>query len=74
MTQFEEQVLQDLAELKAHMRWIIGNGHEGKLQQLERRVQKHESVLQKFAGMGAAVGLIMTIIHFAFDYMRVVHR
>ena len=35
MTNFEERVLRDLGELKAHMRWIVGNGNEGKIQELE---------------------------------------
>jgi len=34
MTNFEERVLRDLGELKAHMRWIVGNGNEGKSRNL----------------------------------------
>ncbi len=50
MTNFEERVLRDLGELKAHMRWIVGNGNEGKIQELETRIQKHEAALQRTAG------------------------
>lgn len=74
MTQFEERVLRDLSELKAHMRWIVGNGNEGKLQEIETRLQKHESALQRMAGVGAAIGAAMTAVHFLFDYLRLGHR
>ncbi|HWR34721.1 MAG TPA: hypothetical protein VN622_02485 [Clostridia bacterium] len=74
MNSFEERVLSDLAELKAHMRWVLGNGNEGKIQELEIRVQKHDSYLQRAGGIGVAVGALMTLIHFAFDYLRVFQR
>lgn len=38
------------------------------------RLQKHESTLQRMAGVGAAVGALLTTAHFLFDYLRVVHR
>jgi len=50
MTNFEERVLRDLGELKAHMRWLVGNGNEGKIQELEARIRKHEAALQRTAG------------------------
>ena len=34
MSDFEQKVLSDLAEVKAHMRWLVGNGNEGKMQEL----------------------------------------
>ncbi len=74
MTQFEERVLRDLSELKAHMRWIVGDGNEGKLHEIEGRLRKHEAVLQKMGGVGAAAGALMTIVHFCFDYLRAVHK
>ena len=61
-------------ELKAHMRWIVGNGNEGKIQELESRLQKHEAALQRTAGLGVAVGILLTILHLALDSMRVMHR
>jgi hypothetical protein len=74
MTNFEERVLRDLGELKAHMRWIVGNGNEGKMQELETRIQKHEVALQRAAGLGVAVGVLLTIIHLALDSLRVIHH
>lgn len=74
MNDFEERVLRDLGELKAHMRWIIGSGNEGKIQEMEERLQKHEAYLQKLGGIGAAVGVLITLIHLAFDYLKVSHH
>ena len=74
MTQFEEQVLRDLAELKAHMRWIVGNGNPGKIQQLEGRMARQEGFLQKVMGLGIALGGLITLAHLAFDYLRVGQR
>ena len=48
MSDFEQKVLSDLAEVKAHMRWLVGNGNEGKMQELEERVGRHEAFLQRF--------------------------
>jgi hypothetical protein len=70
MTNFEERVLRDLGELKAHMRWIVGNGNEGKIQELESRIQKHEATLQRTAGIGVAAGVLLTVMHLALDSMR----
>lgn len=74
MTNFEERVIRDLGELKAHMRWIVGNGNEGKIQELEARLQKHEAVLQRVAGLGAATAALFTVMHFALDSFRAVHH
>lgn len=74
MTNFEERVLRDLGELKAHMRWIVGNGNEGKIQELEARIQKHEAALQRTAGLGVAAGVLLTIMHLALDSMRAIHH
>ncbi len=74
MTNFEERVLRDLGELKAHMRWIVGNGNEGKIQELEMRIQKHETALQRTAGLGVAAGILVTLMHLALDSLKVLHR
>ena len=74
MTQFEEQVLRDLSELKVHMRWIVGNGNQGKIQQLEGRIARQEGFLQKVMGLGIALGGLVTLAHLAFDYLRVGQR
>ncbi len=73
MNDFEERVLRDLAELKAHMSWLVGSGNEGKMQELEERVRKHDQGLQRLSGMGAAFGVLLTLVHVAIDYLRV-HR
>jgi len=74
MTNFEERVLRDLGELKTHMRWIVGNGNEGKIQELETRIQKHEAALQRTAGLGVAAGLLLTVMHLALESLRTIHR
>jgi hypothetical protein len=74
MTNFEERVLRDLGELKAHMRFIVGSGNEGKIQELEVRIQKHEAALQRTAGLGVAAGVLLTLIHLAVDSLRLVHH
>lgn len=61
------------AELKTHMRWLIGTGNEGKMQEVEERVQKHEAYLQRMGGIGAAFGVLLTLIHVMIDYLKVHH-
>lgn len=73
MSDFEEKVLSDLGELKAHMRWVVGNGNEGKIQELEERVQKHEAYLQRFTGIASAMAGVLTLFHVAIDYLRMRH-
>ena len=73
MSEFEQKVLSDLAELKAHMRWIVGNGNEGKIQEIEERVQRHEAYLQRFTGIATAVVSLLTLFHIAIDYLRLRH-
>ena len=57
MSDFEQKVLSDLAEVKAHMRWLVGNGNEGKVQELQERVDRHEAFLQRFTGNRHGGGL-----------------
>ena len=47
MTQFEERVLTELAEMKAHMAWLVGNGNEGKMHELEQRIKRQEISLYR---------------------------
>jgi hypothetical protein len=70
MTEFEKTVLADLSELKAHMRWLIGNGNPGRLQELEARVEQHEAMLQRGAGIAIAAGVLLTLVHIGIDYLR----
>jgi hypothetical protein len=73
LTEFEQKVLSDLAELKADMRWLVGNGNSGMIQEIEQRVDRHEAYLQRFTGIATAVGALLTFFHFAIDYLRL-HR
>ena len=73
LTDFEQKVLSDLGELKANMRWVIGNGNQGKIQEIEERVERHEAYLQRFTGVATAVASILTFFHLAIDYMLYRH-
>jgi UDP-N-acetylmuramoylalanine-D-glutamate ligase len=71
MTDFEKQVLEDLAELKTNMRWIAGGDNRpGKLQELTEQVQRHEAFLQKARGLSAAMACLFTVVHLGIDYLR----
>jgi len=74
MTSFEERVLKDLGELKTHMRWLVGSGNEGKMRELENRIQKHEAALQRAAGLGLAAGVLLTVLHLALDSLSVIRH
>lgn len=74
ISDIQNTIASAIEQLKAHMRWIVGNGNEGKLQEIETRLQKHEAALQRMAGVGAAIGAAVTAVHFVFDYLRVGHR
>jgi len=74
MTSFEEKVLKDLGELKTHMRWLVGSGNEGKMRELENRIQKHEAALQRAAGLGLAAGVLLTVLHLALDSLSVIRH
>lgn len=77
MSEFEERVLAELAEVKsslaevrAHLRWLLGNGNPGLIAQLEERVARHEAYVQKAAGVGTVLAVLLTIAHLAMDYLR----
>ena len=70
MTDFESQVLSDLAQLKTQMHALLGNGQPGRLHQLEQRVEHHEAFVQRAGGIGALFGFLITALHFALDYLR----
>jgi hypothetical protein len=62
-----------LDEVKAHMRWLVGNGNEGKIQELEEKVTRHEAFLQRFTGIATAVACLLTVVHFAIDLLKYRH-
>ena len=70
MTEFEKLVLADLATLKSEMKQLLGNGQPGRLRQLEQRVEEHERTLQRASGIGALLGVLLTIVHLAIDYLK----
>jgi hypothetical protein len=70
MTDFEKQVLADLAELKANMRWLVGNGRAGVIQELTERVEQHERFVQRAGGVGAVIAGLLTLLHVAVDYLK----
>jgi len=69
MTEFEGQVLSDLSVLKSQMLEVLGNGQPGRLSQLECRMFDHEKTVQRLKGMAGAFGALLTIAHFAIDYL-----
>jgi len=64
------KVVFKLDELKTDMRWLIGNGSPGRLQELQARVEHHEAMLQRAVGIGAAGAVLLTLIHIGIDYLR----
>lgn len=70
MTEFEKTVLADLGELKAHMRWLVGNGNAGCVHELAERVERHEKFIQRAGGISAALAGLITLIHVGIDYLR----
>jgi hypothetical protein len=69
MTEFEAQVLADLAVLKTQMKEIVGNGQPGRLCHLETRMMEHEKTVQRFKGIAAAFGSLLTVAHLAIDVL-----
>jgi len=67
MTEFEAQVLADLSVLKSQMKEVCGNGQPGRLTQLEGRMLDHERTVQRFKGIAAAFGGLLTFAHLAID-------
>jgi hypothetical protein len=70
MTEFEKQVLADLATLKTEMKLLLGNGQPGRVARLESRVEQHERVVQRMNGVGALLGVVLTLVHLAIDFFK----
>jgi hypothetical protein len=73
MTDFEKQVLADLAALKVQMNSLLGNGQPGRLREVELRVERHEAFVQRAGGLGVLVGTLLTLIHLGVDYLKFRH-
>lgn len=67
MTDFEAQVLADLAVLKTQMKQVVGNGQPGRLALLEGRLLEHEKSMQRMKGVAAAFGALLTVAHLTID-------
>ena len=70
MSDFENQVLSDLAVLKSQMRELLGNGQPGRLRQLEQRVERHERVVQRLSGVGALLAFLLALLHASADFLK----
>ena len=69
MTEFEGQVLADLAVLKSQMQEVLGIGPPGRLTQIETRMREHERTVQRMKGVAAAFGSLLTVAHLAVDFL-----
>jgi len=69
MTDFEAQVLADLSVLKTQMKELVGNGQPGRLSRLEGRIDGHERTVQRLKGAAGALGAVLTLAHFAIDFL-----
>jgi len=69
MTDFEAQVLADMSVLKSQMQELLGIGQPGRLSKLEGRMQDHERTVQRMKGMAGAFGGMLTVAHFAIDFI-----
>ncbi|HEY5055708.1 MAG TPA: hypothetical protein VII58_06080 [Acidobacteriaceae bacterium] len=69
MTDFEAQVLADLAILKTQMKDLVGNGQPGRLTRVESRISDHERAVQRLKGAAGALGAALTFAHFAIDFL-----
>ncbi len=48
----------------------MGNGQPGRLGKLEKRVEAHETTMQRAAGIGVAVGSLLTLVHVGIDLLK----
>ena len=69
MTDFEAQILADMSVLKAQMQELLGIGQPGRLTRMESRMHEHEKALQRMKGMAGAFGGVLTVAHFAIDFV-----
>jgi hypothetical protein len=62
-----------LIELKAHMRWVVGSGNQGKIQEIEERLNRHETHLQRMVGVGSALAAAITVMNLVVNFLKM-HR
>jgi hypothetical protein len=51
------------------MQELLGIGQPGRLAKLEGRMHDHEKTVQRMKGMAGAFGGMLTIAHFAIDFV-----
>jgi hypothetical protein len=69
MTDFEAQVLADLSVLRSQMKELMGIGQPGRIAQLEGRMHEQEKSVQRMKGLAGAFGGMLTVAHFAIDFI-----
>ena len=67
MNEFEAQVLSDLSVLKTQMCGLMGDGNGGRIEQLERRMERHEQNWQRAKGFLAATSVVFAVIEGAVE-------
>ncbi len=67
MTEFEAQVLSDLCVLKSQMNGLMGDGHGGRIAELERRIEHHEQNWQRAKGFLAAASVLFAVVEVALE-------
>jgi hypothetical protein len=67
MNEFEAQVLSDLSVLKNQMVNLVGDGNNGRLGDLERRMESHEQNWQRAKGFLAAMSVLFAVIEVAIN-------
>ncbi len=70
MDEFEAQVLSDLSVLKSQMGALVGDGNNGRLGELERRMEQHEQNWQRAKGFLAAVSVLLAVLEVVVDAWR----
>ena len=70
MDEFEAQVLSDLSVLKSQMGALVGDGNNGRLGELERRMEQHEQNWQRAKGFLAGISVLLAVLEVAVDAWR----
>jgi hypothetical protein len=65
MNEFEAQVLSDLSVLKTQMIGLVGDGNGGRIENLERRMDRHEQNWQRAKGFFAAGSVLLAMAEVA---------
>ena len=72
INEFEAQVLSDLSALKTHMTTLMGDGNGGRINDLERRMERQEENWQRAKGFVAAMSVVFAVVQIAVQAWR--HR